>query len=110
MALVRWDPFRDNEDLFERFNRMWGFPASRSKGSQEIMTTSDWLPPVEISETDKELLIKVERFYGSFTRSFTVPDNADEDKISADFKEGMLYVHLQKTEKAKPKAKEIQVN
>jgi len=53
---------------------------------------------------------RIERFYGSFVRSFTVPDDADDAKVSADFKDGMLRVHLAKTEKARPKQIEVNVN
>ena len=52
---------------------------------------------------------RVERYYGSFARSFTLPDNVDETKIKASFKDGMLNLQIQKTEKAKPKAIEIKV-
>jgi HSP20 family protein len=52
---------------------------------------------------------RVERLYGSFTRSFTLPDNVDETKISALFKDGMLNLQIQKTEEAKPKSIEIKV-
>jgi len=52
---------------------------------------------------------RVERYYGSFTRSFTLPDNVDEAKIKASFKEGMLNLQIQKTEKAKPKVIQVKV-
>jgi HSP20 family protein len=52
---------------------------------------------------------RVERAYGSFTRSFTVPDDADDSKVSADFKDGVLTVHLIKSEKARPKSIEVKV-
>jgi HSP20 family protein len=52
----------------------------------------------------------VERLYGKFVRSFTLPENADETKIQAEFKDGMLLVHLPKTEKAKPKMVEVKVD
>lgn len=52
---------------------------------------------------------RVERFYGSFLRTFTVPDNVDEVKVKAEFKDGILNVHLPKTEMAKPKAIEVKV-
>jgi HSP20 family protein len=53
---------------------------------------------------------KVERSYGSFSRSFTIPEDAEEDKLSAEFKEGVLTVHLPKTAQPKPKSKEIKVS
>jgi HSP20 family protein len=52
---------------------------------------------------------RVERYYGSFTRSFTLPDNVDETKIKATFKDGMLNLQIEKTEEAKPKTIEVKV-
>lgn len=52
---------------------------------------------------------RIERAYGSFLRSFSLPEDADGSKVSADYKEGMLKVHLPKSEKAKPKAIEVKV-
>ena len=49
---------------------------------------------------------RVERCYGSFMRSFLVPDDADENKVKAEFKDGMLNITLSKSEKVKP----MQVN
>jgi len=50
---------------------------------------------------------RVERYYGRFTRSFTVPDDAQADNVKADFKDGILRVHLAKSEKARPKQIEV---
>lgn len=52
---------------------------------------------------------RVERAYGSFVRTFSLPEDADGSKVTADFKDGMLHVHLPKSEKAKPKAIAITV-
>lgn len=52
---------------------------------------------------------RVERAYGSFMRSFTLPEDADASKVSADCKDGLLKVHLPKSEKAKPKSIEVKV-
>ena len=52
---------------------------------------------------------RVERYYGSFTRAFTLPDNVDETKISASFKDGVLNLQIQKTEEEKPKSIEVKV-
>jgi HSP20 family protein len=52
---------------------------------------------------------RVERKYGSFTRSFTLPDNVDETDIKAAFKDGILNLQIKKTEEAKPKAIEVNV-
>ena len=50
---------------------------------------------------------RVERSYGSFLRSFTLPEGCDPAKVNAEFKEGVLNVHLAKSPKAQPKAIEI---
>ena len=52
---------------------------------------------------------RVERHYGSFTRSFSLPENIDETKTKASFKDGMLDLKIQKTKEAKPKAIEVKV-
>ena len=145
MALVKWDPWREFEDMFDRYTNAVG---PRRAGSQEVVASGEWAPRVDIAETDKEFVIKaeipevkkedvkvtvdngvmtirgerkqekeekgkkfhrIERHYGSFSRSFTLPDNVDETKVKATFKEGMLNVQIQKTEGTKPKAIEIKV-
>src|SRR6185295_19078923 len=45
---------------------------------------------------------RVERSYGSFTRHFAVPDDADDSQVSAEFKDGVLTIRLAKNEKARP--------
>ena len=52
---------------------------------------------------------RVERANGSFARSFTLPEDADAAKVSADFKDGVLIVHLPKSQKARPKSIEVKV-
>ncbi len=52
---------------------------------------------------------RIERSYGTFMRTFDIPDGVDEQKLRAEFKDGMLLVHLPKTEKAKTKAIEVKV-
>lgn len=52
---------------------------------------------------------RMERIYGSFSRSFRFPDDIEEEKIEADFKDGILQVTLPKSEKAKRKFKSIDI-
>ena len=52
---------------------------------------------------------RVERAYGTFARSFTLPENVDDNSVKARHKDGMLYLHLGKTEEAKPKSIEVKV-
>jgi HSP20 family protein len=55
------------------------------------------------SEVKREDYHRVERAYGSFSRSFTLPSAVDTDKIKAEFKDGVLQVTLPQKEEAKPK-------
>lgn len=148
-TITRWDPFKELEDLQTRLSTMFGrSPVRKEGGKEEAMTIAEWAPLVDISEDEKEYLIKaelpevkkedvkvavqddvltlsgertlekeekgkkwhrVERAYGSFSRSFTLPEDADPTKVNAEFKDGVLNVHLAKSEKAKPKSIEVKV-
>ncbi len=148
-ALTRWHPIKEMEDLENRLARFFGLAQARTTpGGQELMTVAEWAPSVDISEDDKEWLVKadlpevkkedvkvtvengmltvtgerkfekeekdkkyhrIERSYGNFFRSFMLPEGADGAKVSAEFKDGVLKVHLPKNEKAKAKAVEVKV-
>lgn len=148
MSLIRWDPFSDMDAMF---NRMLSGNFARwprvSPGSQEGRKI-EWSPSADISETDKEYVIRaelpavkkedvqvtfeegiitikgerrqqkddkdekyhrVESFYGSFERAFSLPDNVNSDAIRCESKDGILTVHIPKTEMVKQKAKQISV-
>jgi len=138
------------EDIHDRLFNLFKNTQPRTGGSgQESLTVSEWTPLVDITEDDKEYLIKaelpevkkeevkvtvenglltisgerkiekeekgkryhrVERAYGCFLRSFSLPDDADGTKVNADFKDGLLRVHLAKSENAKPKQIEVKVS
>ena len=61
------------------------------------------------SEVKREDCHRVERAYGSFSRSFTLPNVVDTEKIKADYKDGVLQVTLPQKEEAKPKQISIAV-
>lgn len=61
-------------------------------------------------EVKEEAYIRSEIRQGSFCRSFTLPDTVNADKVSADYKEGMLTVKLTKLEEVKPKEIEVKVS
>lgn len=50
---------------------------------------------------------RVERAYGRFERTFGIPENADAGNVKAEFKDGVLRVHVAKSEKAQPKKIEV---
>ncbi len=152
MNLIRYEPtmfpaFREMEEFSDRLNRFFS-PRLRPNGDKQPLIESEWMPAVDIQETDIEYLIKaelpevrkedvkvtldngvltiqgerkqekeekgkkfhrIERSYGTFLRTFTVPMDAEENKVAADFKDGILRVHLPKTEKSRPKAVEVKV-
>jgi len=148
MSLVKWDPFKELEDVSNRLNRLFGRPLEHTEPGQNMLAVADWSPSVDISETSTAYLVKaeipdvkkedvkvtvqdgmltiqgerkmekeekgkkfhrIERSYGSFMRSFRVPDDAEEGKVKAEFKEGMLNVTLPKTEKAKSRSINVSV-
>ncbi|HLH44932.1 MAG TPA: Hsp20/alpha crystallin family protein [Bryobacteraceae bacterium] len=144
MAIIKYSPFTDFEPFpalkaFEdTMNRLFAEPSARP-----------WMPPVDISENENELVVKadvpdvkfediqvnlendtltlkgqrkfdkasdkggyhrIERSYGSFERSFTVPNTVDPEHVKADYKNGVLTVTLPKKESAKPRKINIEVS
>ena len=61
-------------------------------------------------EEKKDQYTRVERCYGSFTRSFTLPEHVETDKIDAEYKDGVLRVTLPKGERARPKAIDVKIH
>jgi HSP20 family protein len=61
-------------------------------------------------KVSRDNYIRVERAYGSFVRSFALPQNIDPDKIKAKYKEGVLELNIPKKEEAKPKQIKVDVN
>jgi HSP20 family protein len=61
-------------------------------------------------KTEKDNYMRVERRYGSFTRTFALSDKVDSGNIKAAFKDGVLEVTLPKKEEAKPKEIKVEIN
>ncbi len=61
-------------------------------------------------ERKKERYYYYERSYGSFCRTFALPENVDEKSIHANYKNGLLTLTIKKKEKAKPKSIEVKVD
>jgi len=145
MNLIRFDPFRELEDMSSRLNRFFGRPAS---GEEAADGFGVWSPAIDVQETDKEYLVKadlpavnkadvkvnvedgiltvegerkqekeesgkkfhrVERMYGRFVRRLSVPSDVDGGKVAAEFKDGVLSVHMPKSTVAKPRSVEVKV-
>jgi HSP20 family protein len=148
-TLTRWNQLRQLEALQHGLGSLLSrSPTQWPEGQEEQIAVPEWAPLVDISEDDKEYLIKaelpevkkedvkvtaeegtltitgerkfekeekgkkyhrVERAYGSFGRSFSLPDDASPGKVTAEFRDGVLTVHLAKTQKAKPQHIEVKV-
>ncbi len=83
------------------------------EGDVEVAVTGDTLTlkgekKQETEKKDKNFFLS-ERTYGSFQRSFTLPDGVDRDAISAAFAKGVLTISLPKTPEAKLEPKKIEV-
>src|SRR5436309_4703827 len=62
-----------------------------------------------VKEDEKKKFHRIERSFGTFRRSFTLPEDADSTKVTAEFREGVLNVHLPTTPIAKSKATQVKV-
>jgi HSP20 family protein len=93
MNLVRWNPMKELEEMSERLDRLFGRPVPSKNGGKEAMTASEWTPAVDISETEKEYLVKAE-----------LPEVKKED-VKVSVEEGVLTIQgerkLEKEEKGK---------
>jgi HSP20 family protein len=149
MPVTRWDPFRDLLGLQDRMNRLFDESVRSVRQGDEALSTSVWTPPVDIFETENEVVVKaelpevnqkdieiqvenstltlrgerrfdkevkqesfhrIERPYGTFARSFTLPTTIDQEKIRADYKDGILRVVMPKREETKPKQIRVAVS
>jgi HSP20 family protein len=61
-------------------------------------------------EVKEENYHRVERSYGSFARSFSLPSSIDAEKVTAEYKDGQLVLTMPKREEAKPKTIKISVS
>jgi len=148
MRVIRWEPFRDVDDVFNRFLaetlRRW--PAA---AAAEGRPAFDWAPAADVTETDVEYLIKadlpevrkedvnitvqdgvltlsgerrqekreesekvhrIERSYGSFMRRFSLPENADEQGIRAESRDGVILIHIPKVKVVEPQPRQIEIH
>jgi Molecular chaperone (small heat shock protein) len=142
-SILKFSPFADVDDMpgirhfQDAVNRFLSEPGARP-----------WTPPVDILETENELLLKmdvpeislkdveiklenqtltikgdrrfeqaegkgyhrIERSYGTFARSFSLPGTVDTEQVRADYRNGVLTVILPKKEVAKPRTIRVEVS
>jgi HSP20 family protein len=143
MAIVRWDPLKDLMTMHDRMNKI--FDETLSKSAQG--NYGDWLPPVDIFETEDEIVLiselpgmteedmdiqvsegvlslkgekkyptdgdrdnfyRLERAYGKFSRSFSIPNTVDISTVKANLKNGLLKVTLQKKTEIQPRVIKVE--
>jgi HSP20 family protein len=147
MRVIRWEPFRDVDNIFDRFlaDAFRRFPRQADDERARL----DWAPLADVTETEGEYLIKaelpevrredvslsvldgvltlsgerrqekredsekvhrVERQFGSFARRFALPEDADEQSIRAESKDGVIVIHIPKLKAVQPQARQIEVH
>ena len=128
MTIVRWDPFRDFG--FSSGSPTWVPPVDIFQtGDHELvlkaelpdMTREDIDITVEnfvltikgekkvSTEVKEEQFHHVERRYGAFSRSFSLPRTVDSSKVSAEYKNGVLTIKLPLREEAKPRQIKVDI-
>jgi HSP20 family protein len=143
---------RDMDLLQENMRRiLQGNQGQGGNVASALPQSLNWVPPVEIRESDDELTISaelagvdadavaitidddvltisgvkaderrdtdednqyylVERTYGEFRRSFTLPSTVDPDTVEADFDNGVLRIHLKKRDQARQRGRQIPIS
>jgi HSP20 family protein len=109
---VDWAPLVDIEETDKEFLVKAELPAVKKEdvkvAIEDGVLTIQGERRHEKEEKDRKVH-RVERSYGKFLRSFTVPRDVDEKKVMAEFKEGVLCVHVPKAEVARPKLIDVKV-
>jgi HSP20 family protein len=127
MTVVRWDPFRDFG--FTTGNN-WVPPVDIYQTGEHELVLKAELPDLTREDIDitvenfvltlkgekklaaevkEEQFHHIERSYGSFSRSFSLPRTVDASKVSAEYKNGVLTVRLPLREEAKPRQIKVDV-
>jgi len=131
MTLVRWtDPFREFAQLQDRLSGIWVPPVDIYQNGEHELVLKAELPDMTRDEIDitvengtltikgekkfstdvkEEQFHRIERRYGSFSRTFTLPQTVDTSKVAADYRNGVLTIRLPQREEAKPRQIKVDV-
>jgi HSP20 family protein len=128
MTVVRWDPFRDfgfssgsptwvpPVDIFQTGDHELVLKAELPEMTREDIdiTVENFVLTIKgekklSSEVKEEQFHHVERRYGAFSRSFSLPRTVDGSKVSAEYRNGVLTVRLPLREEAKPRQIKVEV-
>ena len=127
MTIVRWDPFRDfgftapntwmpPVDIFQTGDHELVLKAELPDMSREDIdiTVENFVLTVKgekklSSEVKEEQYHHIERRYGTFSRSFSLPQTVDSNRVAAEYKNGVLTVRLPLREEAKARTIKVDV-
>jgi HSP20 family protein len=127
MTIVRWDPFRDfgftsgatwvpPVDVFQNGEHELVLKAELPDMTREEIdvTVENFVLTIKgekklASDVKEENFHHIERRYGTFSRSFSLPRTVDSAKVAADYKNGVLTVRLPLREEAKPRQIKVDV-
>jgi HSP20 family protein len=127
MTIVRWDPFRDfgfaapntwvpPVDIFQTGDHELVLKAELPDMSREDIdiTVENFVLTVKgekklSHEVKEEQYHHLERRYGTFSRSFSLPQTVDSNRVAAEYKNGVLTVRLPLREEAKPRTIKVDV-
>jgi len=128
MTIVRWDPFRDFG--FTTPNNTWMPPVDIYQTGEHELVLKAELPDMTREDIDinienfvltvkgekkvandvkEEQFHHVERRYGTFARSFSLPQTVDPNRVTAEYKNGVLTVRLPLRDEAKPRSIKVDV-
>ena len=123
MTLIKWDPFREFGVLPRTGTAVWNPLVDIFENENELVIKAE-LPgmnakDIEVrlennvvtikgerhfeKEAKEENYHRVEREYGSFSRTFALPTPVEAERVAAEYKDGVLKVTLPKKEETKPK-------
>ncbi len=94
MNIVRWNPFRELEDIQTRLNRLFTDVPSR-RAEEDAVFFADWTPAVDIHETDKEYVIKAE-----------LPE-VKKENVKVEVLDGVLTIEGERTREKEEKGKKF---
>ncbi len=112
MTVADWTPPVDISETDEAFHIAAELPEVKKNDVKVILENGVLTLQGERRlgpEQEDHKIHRVERLYGQFVRSFTLSDVVDDTKVKAEFKDGVLHLHLPKSEKTKPRTIEVKV-
>ena len=111
-TVIRWRPAADIAETDNEFTVTAELPGM-TRDDIELTIKDNILTlkgekKIQSEKKEGDLYLS-ERCFGSFQRSFNLSNRVDAGKVKAEFKDGILTIHMPKVEEAKPKAVEIAV-